>query len=119
MNKTKRVNAGIKSPADLAVRLEAGEVFWDRGNKIYYDESFNNPFRYGVNYLRGAWARFAKFEKEIETPWYENIPEQGVLCGDKYGNVIVFFGTNPTPSENTTPLTREECLALCYEEQNK
>ena len=130
MNKTKRVDAGIKSPADLAMRLEAGEVFWDGDNKVYYDSSMPNPFRYGRYELRDAWPRFAEFEKEIESPWHENIPKQGVLCSVyhddfKLVRVIVsywqgyFYDLNGGEWKISTPLNREECLAMCYEEQNK
>ena len=77
----KRVNAGLKSPAELAQRLQDGEVFWIDGDEIHFEGSQACPFRYESEDLRGAWTDYADMEIEREVEWWERASlENPVLC---------------------------------------
>lgn len=77
-------NANIKSKKEAIQRMMDGEVFYGEGGaKIYYEEASSGaPFRCVVdgrnNPLTGLFDLFDEWQTKTE--WYENIPEQGVLC---------------------------------------
>lgn len=58
------------SPADLAVRLENGELFNHHGDKVWYDPTKLCPFRYSNDPLEAAWRYYAHM-----TQWVEPVPE--------------------------------------------
>jgi hypothetical protein len=75
------VNANIKSKKELAQRLIDGEVFYtESGIKVFYDEiQDSTPFRLGIYNLVGdVWESYSSLFKEVN--WWDNIPEEGVLC---------------------------------------
>lgn len=80
MKNKKHVNAGLKSPADLAVRLEAGEEFWLGGDRIHYDTTMISPFRAGSSALVTSWQRLDEMTTLVDCEWWEDIPGHGVLC---------------------------------------
>lgn len=71
MKKQKHVNAGLKSPADLAVRLEAGEEFWLDGSRIHYNSLKPDPFRIADSPMSASWSAFAEMTKLVECEWWE------------------------------------------------
>ena len=101
--KDKYVNAGIKSEQEALERLINGEVFYS-GCKIHFDHSKvsegESPFRFGGIQLKDAITVCTKWLVKIEPNWYEDIPEQGVLCwcwnieGDRFLSVIGHYYGN-------------------------
>jgi hypothetical protein len=118
------VNANIKSKKELAQRLIDGEVFYIDGNQILFCENTGtDPFRFNNESLYSCWNAYERFQKEVN--WWDNIPEEGVLCwvSDTNKNLksnpsIVkrkdfggnFITTNGTPWFYATPVQPEDCF---------
>ena len=77
-------NAGIQSRKEAVQRLAAGEVFYYKGLELRFDPSRYNPFRWGMEGLKG-WSNYEHWEAKFE--WYEDLGE-GVLCWVWNGNEI-------------------------------
>lgn len=129
---SKYKNAGISNKSQARLRLEAGEVFYwsvfmDSGTTIKYDASFimkgESPYRYGNFALKGVWNKFDEWY--VESKWYEDIPERGILCWVRDGRYedghlarVIKYNTNPATMFPyvtdagifiyATPLTNEE-----------
>lgn len=80
-------NANIKSIEEAKKRLENGEVFYLNEYILYYQDSYmlkgESPYRFkhkllGNVAITGAWYSFEDWQ--VESKWYDNIPEQGILC---------------------------------------
>ena len=75
--KTKKINAGIKSPAEAAQRMQDGEVFHTvNGGTFYYDETSSVKFILTNNVelstpIASRWGSFAEWLVDVELPWYE------------------------------------------------
>lgn len=78
--KTKLVNANIKSKKELYQRLLDGERFVLYSVSVYCDEKYNNPFRHGEVEFSIGNKELGNVKQRIETKWYDNIPEKGVIC---------------------------------------
>jgi len=81
----KLVNAGIKSVEELATRLAGGEEFiTPQDSLLRFDKNHTNPFRIVRGMYNDAmhrvWELYAELRIEQKVPWYESIPEGGVLC---------------------------------------
>jgi hypothetical protein len=77
------------SKRELAQALLDGREFaltTDNGSTLFYKESgTDSPFkvRYGnssVEAIDGIWERYSSLLEINQTPWYLNIPEEGVDC---------------------------------------
>ena len=69
------------SPADLAVRLEKGELFDYFGGKVWYDPTNSCPFRYSNEPLEAAWKYYARMTQWIEPPkWTKQLDKVNVWC---------------------------------------
>lgn len=138
------VNADIQNKLELAQRLMDGEeLYWkvpdeDRYRLISFDSTRRgSPFceqsKTGDSFaLISLWDRYAEFCVRKEEQWYDNIPEQGVLCWVKTrpehrGIVRTVIGCSkkcvPPYLTDTganwtyaTPLTKEEVLHYVYGE---
>lgn len=126
--KTKLISANIKSEKEAIERLMNGEVFYDGDNRITYSDRFyyrfsleiltyvsEGAFEYipsathNVNFNR---IQFWCIKKQLK--WYDNIPEQGILCrvADKESNLsntteILRFAVIKKYDENREYLFRE------------
>lgn len=87
--KTKYVNAGIKSKAELAKRLADGDTFYLNGgeSRFYFDANFIRPFRAlhaskpsSSTSIGAGWEMYEGMCIKKEMEWWEDIPKQGVLC---------------------------------------
>jgi hypothetical protein len=82
----KLVPANIKSKAEFAKRMADGEVFYNEfKDKLYFDENllpfpfvFEDGLSGGRQALGAAWELYNCVT--VESKWYENIPEGGILC---------------------------------------
>ena len=132
MKKTKLIPANIKSKKELAQRMLDGEVFvTSRGNKIYFNPettcyspfTFYNKGRDEEASIVGAWDSYKDLFIKEEVEWYEEIPEQGVLCWHRgvIANSIIRIMSYDSVQEravcdkilgaslnNLTPLTEDE-----------
>lgn len=73
--------ANIKSVLELAVRLEAGEVFYgESGCKYWFDASMCNPFRLEDHGLNRNWDQFASLKTRREINWWEAEGALPALC---------------------------------------
>lgn len=61
---------------EFITRAMAGEVFLDNNNRVFYDASEDNPFRYETNPLNGNWdlldGKTKRFTLEQPEPKIEN-----------------------------------------------
>lgn len=76
-----RVSANLKSKKEAIERLLNGEVFYSiTGSKIWYEENYHNPFRLSTSSegIIELWYSYKQWT--IEQNWYDNIPEDGILC---------------------------------------
>ena len=124
----------FESKKEMAQALLDGRRFRNyNGIDIYFDPSYFVPFRYGDDSMVGAWNMLGVEWTEI-LPWYENIPEHGVLCwvwdddeSECEPKVIIThrnnkrmpFETSETYWENARPLTPEEAQQYIYQEPEK
>lgn len=72
------INANIKNKTELATRLIAGETFYHKGDAIFYDETYCIPFRIENATMVATWNKYSEFT--IKSNWYQNIPEEGIIC---------------------------------------
>lgn len=121
-------NAGIKSKKEAAQRLIDGEVFYSSllNQRIYFDDSNRNPFRYADERMKDCWDEFSEWKVEVN--WHDDIGD-GVLCwvwdrGDKRIALVVkmnscdgfkFMTANGSWWLNAKPLTKEEALKYIKE----
>ena len=69
------------SPADLAVRLENGELFDHHGYKVWYDPTKECPFRYNHVPLNECWGDYARMTQWVEHPeWTKQLDKVNVWC---------------------------------------
>ena len=109
---------------ELCERLiNRDKVFTSRDYREHYFMNSDNEFiyfEYGCEYK----ASITSGTYYIETPWYENIPERGVLCRVQSGEIfiitnasqidgnIVFFCTLGFRHHTAKPLTDSEIEAF-------
>lgn len=122
-------NAGIQSRKEAVQRLAAGEVFYYKGLELCFNPSCYNPFRWGMEGLKG-WSNYEHWEAKFE--WYEALGE-GVLCWvwddneewrqlrviTRYDSEAVSkFGTkNCAWFEHAAPMTAEEVKKFLWGEK--
>jgi len=126
----------FESKKEMAQALMDGRRFLSAaGAEIYFDPSQLIPFRCGDKYMSGAWELFACEWTEV-LPWYENIPEHGVLCwvwswssnkSQALIRVVTEYDKKCLTPFNTTagswscaePITPEEAQQYIYQEPEK
>lgn len=121
----------FKSKKEFALALLEGRKFkTPNGVLIEYDEEDTPPFRSGNAHLSGMWKCY-RTVTEVK-PWYENIPEHGVLCyvwdddieTKEIAIVVAYDSLSEFPYTtgpedyfiHATPLTKEEAMQLIYQE---
>jgi len=86
MKMPKRINAGIKSPAEAAQRMQDGEVFYAKsGSRLTYDELAEAKFVYSLygevgTPIAGLWSSVDEWLVAVEMPWYEEEDAFPRLC---------------------------------------
>lgn len=79
----KLVPANVSTKKEFYQRMLDGEVFHLTGATYSFEEAYTRPFirRKGnlLTLLRSD-VPYSALEVEIEVPWYEDIPPNGVLC---------------------------------------
>lgn len=98
---------------------------------LRYEESVN-PARALCGYVGGAWRTWAVDSEQLyfKAPWYENIPEQGILCRVDgsykiitakipYSDHVVFLDTDNRSYSNAVPATLKEINKYILEEIQK
>ena len=121
----------FSSKKELAQALLNGRRFkTDNGTLIYFDENRDIPFTCPVSYMRNTWD-VSNSLTELKH-WYDNIPEQGVLCwvwnGTNTAHIRAVTGYHTEDSIQTftapqgcwshaKPLTKREALALLASDQ--
>ena len=135
----------FKSEKEFAYALLEGREFINsddpnptrHGNTYVFKNGFKTMLKGGGGYLAMDaydWNRHNKVTEIVAPKWYENIPEQGVLCWVHNSNpkrkvridLIVYFDTTKQEGtgrfqsafsdwEYAIPLTKEEVLEYIYQ----
>lgn len=134
-----RKQVSFESKKDFILALMNGREFYlnkKEDGYCYYDkDTEGTPFKFSshdkhIRPLEGVFELYNSLYEEVV--WYKNIPPQGILCwvwnndGDsKHTKMVVrtsgsVFYTGPGIGgcwQNAVPMTKEELLELCAEEQ--
>jgi hypothetical protein len=107
-------NANIKTMQEAKERLDNGERLFCYGTEIYVQIPFisgASPYRIGKSELVGFWDLFKEWQ--VETEWYDNIPEKGVLCwtSPTYTKMDVIRSYD---SEGLHPINYDECYNIAF-----
>jgi len=115
----------FESKKEMAKALMDGRRFRNLlGREIFFDANERgNPFRFGGVDMQDTWGKFADEWTEIP-PWYENIPEHGVLCwvwddDDEDKAPIVITRKSLAVWANSEPMTLKEVQKYIYQEPEK
>ena len=119
----------FNSKKELAIALVEGRRFRDTEENVelYFDSTYENPFRFGESALVGMWEYYDRVVEVLT--WYKDLGE-GILCKvwdndpeNKLISIIEIY--NPRLEQpyrayhlgwkNAEPLTKDELMKYCHE----